>query len=201
MKRAILVTPLAQEIPFFKDADYIGVDAGCLKIQQEGLPLAFGVGDFDSMAYDDLQALKRQAELEIHPVKKDETDSELALRLAQEKGYHQVILVGGLGGRIDHSLANIRLLMYRYSNLILWEKDQRVFVLEKGRHILYPEYHHISFLAIEQTILSLEGFLYPLSHKKIEPKDIFTVSNTLVQEKGIVTLEEGKVLCIQTNRI
>ena len=95
MKPAVLVTPLSQEIPHVDHADYIGVDAGCLQILEQGFPLAFGVGDFDSMDPKMLEKLKQRASLTIHPVQKDETDSELALRLCQEKGYSPLLLMGG----------------------------------------------------------------------------------------------------------
>ena len=58
MKPAVLVTPLSQEIPHVDHADYIGVDAGCLQILEQGFPLAFGVGDFDSMDPKMLEKLK-----------------------------------------------------------------------------------------------------------------------------------------------
>ncbi|WP_296241277.1 thiamine diphosphokinase [uncultured Faecalicoccus sp.] len=200
MRPAVLVTPLAQKIPKIENADYIGIDAGCLRILEAGLKLSYGIGDFDSMDRDTLASLKKQTSLQIHPVKKDETDSELALSIARQGGFSPLILVGALGGRIDHSLANIRLLMYRYDDLILWEEDQRVFVLLEGEHVLSNEFKHVSFLAIEDSILSLEGFLYPLSHAALHVQDIYTTSNTIQEKQGIVTVKKGKLLCILTNR-
>ena len=79
MKTAVLVTPLTVTIPIIKDADYIGVDAGCIKILKQGLKLAFGVGDFDSMDPETFEKMKNISNLVIHPVRKNETDSELAL--------------------------------------------------------------------------------------------------------------------------
>ncbi|MGJ0962057.1 thiamine diphosphokinase [Faecalicoccus pleomorphus] len=199
MKPAVLVTPLTKEIPNIKDADYIGVDAGCLRILNQRLPLAFGVGDFDSMDKDMLEVLKQRASLTIHPVQKDETDSELALRLCHKKGYSPLILTGSLHGRIDHTIANIRLLMYRYADLILWEPDQKMYCLLKGIHTIRSSYKHISFFAIEDSIVSLEGFLYPLHQYDLKPDDIITVSNSIVKEQGIIALDKGKVLCIESN--
>lgn len=199
MKPAILVTPLTKEIPFVDPADYIGVDAGCLQILKQGLPLTFGVGDFDSMDSKTLDALKQNALLTIHPVQKDETDSELALRLCKEKGYSPLILTGSLHGRIDHTIANIRLLMYRYDDLILWEPDQKMYRLSKGVHTIKSTYKHISFFAIEDSIISLEGFLYPLHRYDLKPQDIITVSNSILKNQGVITIEKGKVLCIESN--
>ncbi len=200
MRPAVLVTPMAQKIPKIENAEYIGIDAGCLRILGAGLDLAYGIGDFDSIDYKELEYLNKHSHLEIHPVKKDETDSELALAFAAQQGFSPLFLVGALGGRIDHSLANIRLLMYRYDDLILWEEDQRVFVLLEGKHVLSREFKHVSFLAVKDSVLSLEGFLYPLTHAVLRVQDIYTTSNTIQQEQGIVTVEKGKLLCIMTNR-
>lgn len=199
MKPAVLVTPLSQEIPHVDHADYIGVDAGCLQILEQGFPLAFGVGDFDSMDPKMLEKLKQRASLTIHPVQKNETDSELALRLCQEKGYSPLILTGGLHGRIDHTIASIRLLMYRYENLILWEPSQKMYCLCQGKHTIQNQYKHISFFAIEDSIITLEGFLYPLHQYDLKPDDILTVSNSILNKQAQITIDRGKVLCIESN--
>lgn len=199
VRPAVLVTPLTQEIPHIDHACYIGVDAGCLKIVEEGLPLCFGVGDFDSMQPQDLQRLKSLTDLDIHPIQKNETDSELALALCHEKGFSPLILTGGLQGRIDHTIANIRLLMYRYPDLILWEPDQKMYTLLQGVHTIRSTYRHISFFAIETAQISLSGFLYPLDSYILHPWDILTVSNSLKDKEGIVTIASGCLLCIESD--
>jgi len=47
------------------------------------------------------------------PARKDQTDLELAVELALEKGARSITLVGGWGSRIDHALGNVELL-YRW---------------------------------------------------------------------------------------
>lgn len=199
VRPAVLVTPLAQEIPRVDHAVYVGVDAGCLKILEQGLPLAMGIGDFDSMDASSFQKLKSLSNLDIHPVMKDETDSEIALACCHQKGYSPLILTGSLQGRIDHTLANIRLLMYRYPDLILWEPDQQISYLPAGVHTLSSSYRHISFFAVQTAVISLSGFLYPLDAYTLEPWDIMTVSNSLSEKTGRVRVESGSVLCVQSN--
>lgn len=194
-KTAFLVTPLAKDIPILEDVDYIGVDAGALCILDAGLPLKFAIGDFDSM--DDLSCL--DCPIERHPVMKDETDSELAIRLAYERGYECVILYGGLSGRLDHTFANLRLLMYRYSSLILLDDHQSVKVLESGIHYLKNEYLHVSFYPIEKSEISLHGFLYPLDHQNVDVCDIYCTSNSFVDDVGVVYVHHGRILCIESN--
>lgn len=195
MSIALLITPLCQKVPDIEHADYIGVDAGALKIIESNHPIKMAVGDFDSMSELDLQKL--DCVVDKHPVMKDETDAELAMKLC--KDYDEVILYGGLSGRIDHTIANIRLIMYQYNNVILMDEMQCIRVLKNGIHWINNDYKHISFYAIEESVISLYGFLYPLKKTRISVPDIYTTSNSLEKDQGEVVVHSGSVLCVQSN--
>lgn len=199
MKKALLITPMSKNIIHYDSYDYIGVDSGALLLMEENIPMCFAVGDFDSMTEDEFQRLQGTCQIIQHPVQKNETDSELAISLCEKKGYDEIVLYGALSGRIDHTLANIRLLMYRYPRLVLLDEHQKITVLSKGEHVIKKTYTHVSFFALEDTIITLEGFAYPLYKESITVKDIFCVSNSIVHEQAKVTLDKGKVLCVQSN--
>ena len=199
MKLAILVTPIAQSVPDIEGADYIGVDAGGLKVLEKNKSLAFAVGDFDSMSEADFKRLSLFTECIRHPIEKDETDSELAIRLAFEKGYEKVILWGSFTGRMDHTFANVRLMMYRFPNLILMDECQRMMYLGVGEHCLKAEYKHCSFFAIRPSTISFSGLLYNVNYRKVDVKDIYMVSNSFCEEQAFVTVHEGGLLCIESN--
>ena len=120
---------------------------------------------------------------------KDETDSELAIRLC--KDYDTIYLYGGIQGRIDHTIANIRLAMYRFNNLVLMDEHQKISVMNVGEYEIDNP--------ILEGVLSLSGFLYPLQSRRIHIEEIYTTSNSLVEDKGIVRIEEGRFLCVQSN--
>lgn len=199
MKKALLITPMSKHIIKDDSYDYIGVDSGALLLMKENIPMRFAVGDFDSMSDEEFQSLQGICQIVKHPVQKNETDSELAISLCQKMGYDEIVLYGALSGRIDHTLANIRLLMYRYPRLVILDDLQKLTLLSKGEHVLKKIYMHISFFALEETIITLEGFAYPLYKEPISVKDIFCVSNSIVDEEAKVILDKGKVLCIQSN--
>ncbi|MEG0579265.1 MAG: thiamine diphosphokinase, partial [Niameybacter sp.] len=69
------------------------------------------LGDFDSCSQEDLEFF-RQKDVRVTqaPCEKDETDTELALDTAIAMGATYIDLWGGIGSRLDHSLANIHLL-------------------------------------------------------------------------------------------
>ena len=108
MKTAILATPRATDIPVVTGATYIGVDAGALRLQEAGIAPAFAVGDFDSMSPDALEQMKKTVPIERHPVMKDESDAELAVAIAKEKGFEvAIVLVGRLWRTVSTTRSRI----------------------------------------------------------------------------------------------
>lgn len=196
--KVYLITPLAKHIPVDRQADYIGVDAGFLKVQQAGLECKWIIGDFDSLAGD----LPGGADgsVEIHQVKKNETDTELAVLKAVSSGYKSIIVWGGLSHRLDHTIANLRLMMYRFPQVVLQDELQKAQVLQTGKHDFSDDYKHISFFAIEPSVIRLGGFEYNTGQIELKPEDIFTTSNS-VPDGGCGTCEvfAGRVLCIQSS--
>jgi thiamine pyrophosphokinase len=201
MKTAVLITPICQNVPCIENADYIGVDAGGLKIIEQGLPLTISLGDFDSMPQAKLALLEAAGPCQSFPIEKDETDTELALLWCKDK-YDRIILAGGLGGRLDHTLANLSLMIHRYSKqLVLLSKEQQAFVLEKGKHEIQGDYKHVSFFALEPACISIQGLKYETNERKLYPDEIYAVSNSFAhQNDAQIDVHEGRLLCVMSNK-
>jgi thiamine pyrophosphokinase len=89
----------------------IGADGGAARALGWGLVPHLVIGDMDSLADADQAALAAQGcRLVVHPRSKDETDLELAMIYAAQQGADEIIVLGALGKRLDHTLANILLL-------------------------------------------------------------------------------------------
>ena len=95
-----------------RDGDLIlGADGGAAHALARGLVPHTVIGDMDSLSGADQAALAaRGCHFVEHPRAKDETDLELALTHAAQEGAQEIIVLGALGGRLDHTLANLLLL-------------------------------------------------------------------------------------------
>ena len=80
------------------------------------------IGDFDSISSHEIKWITEKAvETRRFPPEKDQTDFELALDHAMKIGCKEIQVFGALGGRMDHTLANISLLSNpSYSNIDIW---------------------------------------------------------------------------------
>ena len=103
------------------------------------------LGDFDSVTQDELAAIRAASKETIayDPIDKDFTDTELAWKYAMDKNPDQLLLVGGLGTRFDHTLANVHLLRQTVEQGIdAWiiDKHNRIRLLANQR-----PYHIVNF--------------------------------------------------------
>jgi thiamine pyrophosphokinase len=99
-------------VDFVRDDDLIITADGGTEVALElGLEPSVVVGDLDSLP-DDLRAELEQRKVKFvtHPAEKDETDTELAIRYALQAGASEIVLLGAVGDRLDHTLANVLLL-------------------------------------------------------------------------------------------
>ncbi|HSR34518.1 MAG TPA: thiamine diphosphokinase [Anaerolineae bacterium] len=97
---------------WIQDGDWIlGADGGAARALAWGLVPQVVIGDMDSLTDVDRTALRsRGCRFVEHPRAKDETDLELALVYAVREGAQEILVLGALGGRLDHTLANVLLL-------------------------------------------------------------------------------------------
>ena len=97
----------AQDAVIPQDSFIIAADKGYVQLLQRGVVPDLTVGDFDSLGF-----VPQTDALVRHPVRKDDTDMMLAVREGLQRGFTRFLLYGGLGGRLDHTLANIQTLAF-----------------------------------------------------------------------------------------
>lgn len=184
----------------------IAADRGAASALQRGCQPAIIVGDFDSLDDLPLQTLKeRGSEIVQAQVEKDETDTELAIQVAIERGASEITLLGALGGaRVDHTVANILLLTGFESPPIRIVDGPAVCWLLRGPgrstiggHAgdllsLFP-------LAADAAGISTTGLYYPLHNDILRFGRPRGASNALTGDQAMVSLESGLLLIIHTD--
>lgn len=180
--------------------NYIGVDKGALTLARNGKRMLLAIGDFDSVKESDLAYIKEYSDtlIQLNPIK-DDTDSEAAVMYAIENGYQKIHLYGGLGGRLDHAMINLRLVSRFPETVYLYDQNNFIYSLAEGVHSIDKrDYTYISFFTEDEATISLEGFKYPLDKQQLTNKDTYTTSNEILEDKGIITVHAGKVTVIQS---
>lgn len=161
----------------------IAADGGIRHAVALGLDVELWVGDFDSTD-GDLAARHPHVERQIHPAAKDKTDGEIAIDEALKRGAREMILVGGLGGQSDHSLANIMLgvgLERAGVRVVLTSGGEEAYPLLPGvRELDLPTASRMSIIALSDLVgLSLTGVEWPLEDRRIELSSSLTLSNVV----------------------
>ena len=195
------VTPdMAQELA--ESADYIiAADGGQNRAREFGLQPDCVIGDFDSTTLnEDFDCLYI-----TYPAEKDLTDTEAALTHALEKGCRNVILLGGMGGRLDHTMGNIGLLDKYYSSFDHMEfidgKNRMELLKDSGRTLKRDaryKYFGLVSLNAEASGIDIRGAKYELTGASLERASTLGVSNEFSEDTVEICVREGTLLIVRS---
>lgn len=161
------------------------------------------VGDFDSTKE---KAFCSRAKIVRVPAEKDETDTQLALDIAIENGADDISIVGGLTGRLDHTLSNVYLLEYLASLGIyatICDGKNRVRYLKERSSLLIPKsnYKYFGLITADKEVkgVSINGAKYNLSNAKLEKSNpSFAISNEVSESFAMVSCKKGGLFVIES---
>ena len=180
-----------------RDCFCIAADGGYAHLLRAGREPDLAVGDFDSLGY-----VPQAKELIRHPVEKDDTDTMLAVREGLRRGYRDFVLYGGIGGRLDHTIANVQTLAFLRENgarALLFGEDMAVTLIE-NETLRFPASASgtISVFAFGGRAQGVteRGLAYALDNS---PLDVFTpmgVSNEFCGCESAVCVQKGKLLLL-----
>lgn len=180
----------------FQNRYVIGVDEGAYVALRNNVKLDVAIGDFDSIDPEKLAYIKGKTKVIQLPQEKNETDTMAALKLCKDAT--RIIILGGIQGkRIEHFIANL-ILMENYPKVEMLDNNSHMYIMDSSFSIKKNDYKFISFFALRETRLTLEGFSYPLNNYILKNNDPLTISNELTSPMGIVTIKDGRVLVIQS---
>lgn len=177
----------------------ICADSGYRKCLREGIKPDLIIGDFDSSALPSIDC-----ELISLQVRKDDTDTFHCVKEAVSRGYNDIIIVGGIGSRLDHTYANLLCLSYckRLNvNCALVNSNNMAMIIDGENRFEKGEYRYFSLYALfEQcTNVTINGASYNADNIIIKPDDQFAQSNEFVDDNLYISIEKGKLLIFFCN--
>ncbi len=174
----------------------IAADAGIKNLQKFKIEPDYIIGDFDSLGY-----TPTDNNTIIHPVEKDDTDTMLAVKLGFEKGYNNFRIFGGIGGRLDHTFANIQTASYiteNNGNAVFYGNNENYTVI-KNTEINFPKENkgNISIFALEDCKnVTIKGAFYELENGFLSTNFPLGTSNKFNGNGVFISVEQGKLLII-----
>ena len=183
----------------------IAADSGYNNASRLGVRPGLLLGDLDSidrkkLAPDELEHIEKI----IVPAIKDDTDTQLAVDTALERGADEIIIIGGLGGRLDHTLSTVFLLEYikdKGARGVITDGRNRVQIMESGEELTIKRgYKYLSLVGLTDTCegVSISGVFYPLKDAVLERKYAFAVSNEITADAAEISLSKGILLVIES---
>ena len=171
------------------------------------------VGDFDTISPVILDKYRGRVGLEVHAFipEKDNTDTDIAVRLActlAADEASEISLLGALGSRADHSLANLQLLK------LIRDAGHEGIIIDRGSRIRliggqvmvkrdsqFGDF--ISLIPVTRTLehVTLKGFKYPLESAHVDWGESLCVSNEITADEALISIGEGLAFLIESRDI
>ena len=209
MKKALLISggrQVSKElIEKYLDRFIIIADGGARLLMKYGLGGDILLGDLDSIGEEALTYIKEhEIEVKKFPAKKDFTDTELALSYLVDEEYKDIVILGALGTRLDHELANLMNLKK------LYKKGIRAKIEDDYNEVIYVEEGFYDFEKTNKKYFSLinagtsmnfttKGLYYEVEDLEINSENPSRgVSNEMVGEKATIKINAGSAFIIQS---
>jgi thiamine pyrophosphokinase len=189
----------------------IAADGGARQALEAGVRPDLVVGDGDSLSPDAMARLRAAGvPMELVSPDKDQSDTELCLRAALERGARDVTIVGALGGpRPEHAIANVLLLAHPMLDdaeviLVSGASSIRRIGTATGPgaiDLAGAPGDHVSLLPVDAVEgVVTHGLRFPLRDEPLVLGPTRGLSNELVALMGRVETRRGRLLVIHTPR-
>lgn len=180
----------------------IAADSGYRNALALGESVQILVGDFDSIDKD--QQIDEKVEILTVPAEKDFTDTQLAIETAIKRGARDIVIVGGLSGRLDHTLSNLAILRElsesQVYGLITDGKNRVRYIRSTSTLISRSGYKYLSLIADDEKVkgVSVEGCKYPLENATLTNRYQYAISNEITGNCALVSVKKGGLYIIES---
>ena len=208
LRRCVIITsfqsvPLKESFDFQQDDYIICADGGYAHALSEGIRPDVIIGDFDSLDADpDSLDPENGSKVIRLAAEKDDTDTMICLKHGIEQDYEIFFIVGGLGGRLDHTFANLQTMSYAIDHQkVIWFLDgkNRATLRHPGKlTVQRAEGFMISLFAFTDFCegVCISGVKYPLSDCLLKNNFPLGVSNEFLEDEAEICHSTGKLLII-----
>ena len=200
MKCLIIAANLESEIrELIQPDDYsfiICADSSFVHAIEENIRIDLIIGDFDHESFCEAQ-LPKDVEVIRLPSVKDDTDTQYCIKEALSRGYNDIDIVGGTGGRLDHTIANIQSLAYackRNAAAKLIDKNNEIIVIDKDISIKKGKKYFSVFSLTDYSIVNIKGAFYSGENIKLTNTFPLGVSNEVTCEKADIEVLSGTLV-------
>ena len=180
--------------------DYvICADSGFDIIFEAGIIPDLLIGDFDS-----IRKIPNGFEKIFLPVEKDVTDCEAAYLEGVKRGYKDFLILGGTGGRFEHTYANVSVMARasKEGNSFSIIDERHIFraITNSSLQISFSPNKQISVFAYGEKAYGVceKGFHYPLDNYTLDPYLPIGISNDIIADYGEISVENGTLIIIET---
>lgn len=170
----------------------IAADGGYSTLKKLNIKPDLVVGDFDSLG----EAPENENVIK-HPIKKDDTDTLLAVKIGLEKGYKTFVIFGAIGGRLDHTIATIQTATFVAENggiAYIYDGNHTVTAI-KNSNIKFSKdaKGYVSIFALSGVAkdVTINGLLYELNDTDITPHFPVGVSNEFIGKESEIIVKDG----------
>lgn len=202
--KAFIITPclssnIKDTVNIGKDDMVICADNSFKKALAENIRPDLIMGDFDTGARvdfpDDIEIMK-------YPSEKDDTDTMLCVKEAADRGISEIVIVGGLSGRLDHTFANIQTLAYGSEHgldITITDGENEAFMIRPGRYdISKKEGFSLSVFSYSEKAEGIceSGVKYPTDNVELTNSFPLGVSNEILSPNAEISFSKGLLLII-----
>ena len=179
----------------------IAADSGYRNAIRLGDKVQILVGDFDSLGE---KNIPEGVELIRLKPEKDATDTQVAVAAAIDRGADDIIIIGGISGRLDHTISNLAILEDLYLggiNAVITDGINRVRFCRNSSVLIGKSYYrYLSIICADEKVrgVSADGCKYPLKNAVLERRNQYAISNELSGNCAMISVKKGGIYIIES---
>ena len=195
-----------QKFPKEPKTILIAVDSGANILYRNGVTPEIVIGDMDSIDPEVLAYYRQRTTVEIFPVHKDQTDTELALDWCFENNIRKVLIINSLQGEFAHALGIVALLFKARNNGVdatIYNGREQVFLLPREWSYRGKVGKKISLVPLTPSVEGVEtsGLQYPLHEEVLFWHSTRGLSNVFIDAEIKICYRNGELLGVMESSI